>query len=753
MSEQQNKDFAPFTAGQIDELTAIYKDYLYFARQHEKMMKEVPIFDIVRYQMENIVQDRYIDFPWQLKLMSYSERKHFDDFLDEKIHTNTGRAYITLQHINPEENKTKLLEYVPQPYFVNMMDMPLPSAIERYVIVSPEDAKIGNTEFYVDGFFKAVYTRKEEADKSVFECLQNPNTRAEFRILINIVEMLRKYQNSPERRCYNLVLNVFAEEGISANENTILEILSSFAEKLQQICRTRYKVKDGKTAFELAQKEGLIASAENFSDYVNIRNLLRHQWDSMDELGYFCAEKAEKNTLKRSQYIKSFLKLCDKTLVQRMKSYVEVLHQMQQLIYKLKPDWVIRNTSESNSRFAERVKALYRQNPSEPVKVEINHPQDSDKYRALHKNLHKVAPNVVILDDFSQKNDKFSQMTDDYGLRTFFLQTYHSLECRLMTYCITRGHDLKNRAAWDYMRTSSIFSEQESQTWHNYTELRKSLSHNYFSPQLRQQLRDAAKTYFQDLDALTNKILDISPEIRWVRKGIYEYIHKDGKVVRLDFENRKVLLSERSPQLAVKGKIELTDKLLKKRGENKQQKETYHNGFEITTERDHITDIKLPCGVGINLEKQRVVWDTGISLHTNAEKYNALQTANCKLIMDKDFRVTEYMEKNRRQPVRGGDILLLDHRHRTSIDAAGRLSEFRFKNNENIIKQTSFRRTKDGVRSILFADGTLIMLEKNGFSISHNGRILSYENRREFATSYDEITPIPPQFFKGGNGR
>lgn len=737
---------------QTDELTAIYDDFVYVARQYESMLKTVSIQDLACYQMQEMYSDGKLDFPWKISQLTYYETHKFDDFLNEKIHTDNGKSYITLQHLNPAQNKCKQLEYVPQDFAVNIMDMQLPSEIERYVIVSPENAKIGDTEFYIDGQYKAVYTRK--TNQSVFECLNDKQTQSEFRVLINLVEGLRKQHYEHNEKFNGIVLNAYAAEITSVFENNILEMIGSFAEKMQSICRRKYHIKNGKKAFEAAQQDGLIDSAEDFIGYVHIRNLMRHQWDTMDELGYFNSEDASKNSSERAKYVNSYLKLCDKTIVKRMKSYIDVLHQMQNVVAKINPARLIRNLSEGNSKFTERLKKACMQNPDVMIKAELNHALTDDKYKTLSRNIRKFLPKVEVVDDFSERKEYFVQMENDYRLRSWFLQTYHSLECRMMTYCITRGHDLKNRKAWEYLKTAGVISPREYDVWKNYATLRNMLSHNYFNQDLRRQLRDVENSYYNDINEFSRKLIEISPDLQWIEKGVYKYLHQDGKVVILDFNNRKVL-SESAPlpqsSLKIRGKIDL-DLLTPKKPKNSAV-EKYENGAELNLTGNKISAIKLPSGVRINLEKQRVVWQENVMLHTNAENFNILQTSDSKVLTDKNFKVTEYTQKNKKQPFYAGDTILLDYRYLTSLDGSGRLKEFKFRKDDRTILQTSFRQSKDGKSAIMLNDGTQILLQNHEMTITHNGKVLDFGSRKEFVATYGTNQTMPPQILKNHNGR
>ena len=139
-------------------------------------------------------------------------------------------------------------------------------------------------------------------------------------------------------------------------------------------------------------------------------------------------------------------------------------------------------------------------------------------------------------------------------------------------------------------------------------------------------------------------------------------------------------------------------------------------------------------------------------LHTNADSFNVLQTANNKIITDKNFRVTVYWEKNYRRPLGAGDVCMMDYRHRASVDSIGRLREFNFKNDKGEIIKTGFRQAKTGAE-MLFADGTRITWQGQSMVLEHSGKKLTYENRQEFAASYISTSGGLPPLNKSGNGR
>ena len=754
MAEQKNLHQILQLPEIVDELTAIYEDYMYMARQYERIFENSSVMSVASFQMERLGLTENPDFPWEIKEMNYYEQKQFQNFLNQKIHHDTGNAYVTLQHTNPADDNTPAISYVPSPYSLHTIDMPLPSAIERYIIVYPENSKIGNTEFYINDSYKAIYKRKSNKDTFITNALQNLNTQAEFRILITLMDSCRKYPEHIFNRFQGFVLNAYAAEAVAHLENNILETLGSFAEKTRSLCFKIYPEKKSKDVLEHAEKDGFICSAADFQDYINIRHLMRHQWDSMDELGFFDKKSTEKNNEKRNKYLQSYRRLCDRTLVQRMKAYIGVLYQMQHLMKQISPQYIIREPSESNSGFFARIKEYRKQNPTEDIFVEINASLTGQKHKTLSRNLRKIFPQVKINDDFTTDSERFDNLEQDYLRRALFLQTYHSLECRMMTYCMTRGLGANNKETWQYFKKHNLLTAQEAEQWHKYTHLRNTLSHYYYHPTLRRHLKNIESDYFKHLNALSSKLYNLGAEVKWLAYNLFEYTHTDGLQVVVDFNTKQTQITplpENKSSLKIQGKIDLTDDKYRNRSKKQPVTEEYENGA-FTLSDNKIIELKMPNGVRINFEKQRIIWASNVQLHTNAEHFNLLQSGRFKLLTDKNMRVTDFFEKNKKQPVHAGDTLLLDYRHRALINGNGRIQEFVYKNNDGQIIKTGFKQTPNGA-SLIFADGTNIVVHGSNITVLHNNQLLSYRNRREFIDSYSNSSVPSPQLLKFGNSR
>ncbi|MBR6356478.1 MAG: hypothetical protein IKR92_06465 [Alphaproteobacteria bacterium] len=754
MTEQKNKYRMLLTPKQIDELTAIYDDYLYMVRQYEMVLQTAPVEVLAQFQVEQVYNNqKRPEYPWKWGFLSSEEKKEFKNLNNDVLPQNLNHSYISLSHTNPAEDMAEPLQFVPEGYWVYTMDKHLPAAVERYLITYPDNAVIGNTEFLIDGTYKARYDG-ENAEQPISEFFEDPKHRIEFRTMIHLINKCRENRYEHEYQRKRQLMHLYAAEVTEPWEHTILEIIGSFAEKMQSVCRDIYGREPEELAFESAEKDGLIPSAKDFQDYVNIRHLLRHQWETMDEIGTFYTPSENAET--RAKWVKSYLRLCDKSIVQRQRSYIDVLRQYQHVIGRIMPERILREQGETNSKFVARLKELHRQNPDKEFSVELNYPLTENKFTALQKNLRKVFPNIKIAEDFAGSKNDFSSWETDYARRSWFLHSFNRLECKLISYCVSRGENLRGRKAWNYVRDHKLISENEYQTWRGYKDLRNELSHNYYSPALRQKLCDIEEQYIKHQVAFEQKLYDMAPVTERLRNFVYQATHKDGLCVTIDYKNRKFLHGikhSNEPQFKQLGKIDLPQQD-KRTAQTKSgpKTETYPNGVAYTLSGGKITSFKMPNGVTVNLEKQRISWANDVQFHTNAEHFNVLQTANYKLMTDKDLRVTEFFEKNRKQKVRGGDTCILEYKHRAYIDTIGRLKEFSFKKADGQVAKTIFKQTKDG-SSVLFADGTCIALRGKDMVVTHNGYTLTKDTRQEFAASYSDTSRIPPQIIKSGNGR
>ena len=548
----ENRNWGEYISGdQIHELTEIYKDYLYISRQHEQLLQCETTASLANKQIEHMNPGPRPTFPWNVDFLTPQEKEDFDDFITYDTYDRDNLTYVILHHIKPEENGKYSKVHAIPPYSLNGIQMQLPSEIERCSVVYNQEKTLGDTEFYIDGQFKAIYTASKNRNKKLSDFITDADMLTEFYIMIHIAEASRHNQDISYEQFEKLILSIYANEKIRTNEEVILELLSSFAEKVLKICRNMYVPTDLteklspeellRDVLNQAQDQGFIKSADKFLEYTNIRNFIRHQWDSLDNLGSFSPQESQENTKRRDGYVKSYLTLCDNTMIQRMKLYIEALHQMQWVMKLIHPEWLVRNLSESNTKFFQRVKKNYLNNPEQKLTLEVNQPLIENKTKSIKHSLQKFIPQVNILDEFpDEKFEENQAYIDEYIERSIFLQNFINIECKIMQHCVIHGKNLKNQAAWKYAKKIGLISQQEYEKWREYGKLRNSLSHGYFNTELRQKLRDLGDTYFNDFNALAKKLFDMGPDVTKLGPDVYKFVNYDGTVVQLDYKQHTV---------------------------------------------------------------------------------------------------------------------------------------------------------------------------------------------------------------------
>ena len=733
-----------FSEQQIAELTAIYNDYLHIARQHQEVVQSEPIEQMALNKLTTMYPNG--NFPWKIEPMTPFEQKKFDDFINNDKFEDKNNTYITIRHIKKEEDKGYNAKYYAVlPYSIITMNTTIPASIERYSVFYSAGTKLGNTTFYIDGQYKAVCNDVTQKDLSLEDVIVDYNMIDNIFIMINLADSYykREYitdEKEAEKHFAKSSANIFANEYLSLGENVILELLGSFAEKLLIVCREiygipykpHYTVQENANVWNRAQQDGLILSAQDFQDYLNIRNFLRHRWDTLEILGRFNPAKAQENEKTRNNYLNSYFKLCDKTIMQRTKAYIDVLHNLQHVINIVNPNRIMRYENESNNKFINRVKLSYQSNPN--IDVEINRPLLDAKYLGVRNTLHKILPQIHIVDEYSRESEQ-QQHIDDYIVRSWFLETFTTIDCMIMRLFKYRGNNYKRDEAWGHITELGVLSDTESEKWFKYIRLRNLIGHNYFSTNLRDKLVTISDEYEKDLKKFMGKLRDAGPEVEQIQPGILKYTNYDNLVVILDEKNHRVLSKKYIDTQTSKN----TENNTMTQKAQEIRKEVCPNGIEFNVSGNEIISVKLPIGITVNFDTRNIEWDIKTNWHIQNEYSYVLHTDKSKIVFDSDLRITEYYEKNRKKTFRAGDSWFLDGRHLVQLDSGARIKEFKFKNFRNKIIQTMFSHKKDGNNVMIFSDGTTIAQSDVKITIMHNDKILTYDNRQEFASTY--ITP------------
>ncbi len=111
-----SKVYKSISAAQIDELTAIYDDYVYMARQHEAILTEKYAIEGLAAEQMEIMYPSGPDFPWRIDLLSRTEKQEFADFVKNDIICDDTKTYVLLKYIKPQENAGFDKEFAVSPY-------------------------------------------------------------------------------------------------------------------------------------------------------------------------------------------------------------------------------------------------------------------------------------------------------------------------------------------------------------------------------------------------------------------------------------------------------------------------------------------------------------------------------------------------------------------------------------------------------------------------------------------------------------
>lgn len=703
MAINKSKKFKVLNPRQIGELTAIYDDFLYIVRGHQGVFHTNSAFDLANRQMASMNMNR-----WFFESMEDKESKDFHKFIKYNDIKDATKSYIILKHVKSENDRFFQKRFVVPPYEMSTMNMQMPSALERCSIMYPKDGKLGNTVFYVDGLYKLTVNDDSLKDMPISDLFLNPDVFNELYLMINEAEQLFSSNDvSPDA-----VFDIYADELVAVNENIILELIGVFAERLIAICRDIYGVSENADATTLAEQEGMIQSADAFKEYMNIRNFMRHQWDTLDEFGYFSAEKASFIKNRRAERVESYLKLCDQSRIERMKSYIAILHQVQYVINQINPDRIIRYDTETNSEFIDRLAAANEINPK--FQVELNLVQDSKRYEALDRRIHKLFPKMRVVDYFGNRPEYQSKI-DEYKIRSYYLQTFQSVECMIMRHCQMRGYDMENRDAWKYANEIGLLTGQELARWQDYSGLRNYLSHYHFGKNARLRLQQCIAQYEKDVRALANHMIEFGPDVRCVKRDNYEYTHDDGLNVVLDYDKHTVE---------------------SRRFLNPPIHERYIGGVEYNMSNREIIDVKLPNGIMVDLNTGTIYFDD-----KTAWNFHTLQTTTSKITTGKRLNLVEYTENDAPVQYHRNESMMVDHRYNLKIDSLYRIQEFKYKNANGKFIRAKFVYDDTGCM-VVFPDKTIVYQSGPRIKIYHGdpaqfgGTTLTRDNRREFARTY-----------------
>ena len=733
------------TPKQKKDLLGIYKDYLYFSRGLEIVMHQNTTSGLSSMFIEEVGWTKDMIQPWNFDFTTKAEQDDYIKFVSGKTEDAKKYTYMSLYHTNKEEDAAyKKISAYPETYDYTNIDLNLPCLVERYTIAFPKDEKLKDATIIVDGTFRATYSGGKFADMPIAEAFYEPIIQKEFRAMLSFADYRNKHIDelsasdcaAAEVKERASMAKITADITVSGFENKVLDLLGSFADKAQEMLRQIYPDKKHKEVWFAAEKDNLISSAEQMIHYLNIRHLLRHQWDTLDN------STDNPNNLKdkiRNEYLDSYQLIFKKSITERIKEYQKAATHFQSILKNIYPELIAREHGETNSKLIARIKIWQKENPSRTPMINGNYPLYSDKHNSLVKNLTKIMPNAIILDELKQKDlDNYTDLEQSYFCREQYLRIYNQLESSFTLYCLTNGIDPQKHLFFQHL-SETFFTPAEAKRWYQYRTLRNNLSHNHFSLELRNELNQILGGSFgDDLNNLRKLLFEHTPQLKHVKDNIFVAQKPDGSVVHIDIKHNKILshtdkdgndLLQKAPKIIPASRIK---KALP---------------VKLNYWGKDIIDCRFMNGITVDLNRKKICFPDGARMYFDAENYNVFQFDNGnKIFTDKTFAVTKYQERGRYAPLGRNEMFMASPKHKIKTDSRSRLIESSITGDDNQKLITKFYYGSKGA-VITLADGTEIKTSATEFTVSHNNVKLTYDTAIDFIRSYKSSDPMTPPPF------
>ena len=515
---------------------------------------------------------------------------------------------------------------------------------------------------------------------------------------------------------------------MSPYENILLSTLSTLTDETHNIVREILQKKHPDNYLNKAEDLGFIKSSLEFQDLLNIRHLLHHQFETLDGYGRFINGENNQNKSIRTRYMESYQRLCEGTFYERVARYIKTANGFKPLVETLVPNIFIRAKEESNNKFIQRVKEYASTHKNQTIYIDTTYPFKEKKKEALIKALKKLVPNVEIIDNIEEGNiDAFSVRIDNYLDRCKYLELFQVIEHRIGEYCLFEGDKCPPHQGWARLANKRILTPQEAEKWNQYKTLRNDLSHKYLSDDLLEKLRETLPLLVEETINLSSRLDELKPEVTVGENNIFTITHKDGRIIEVDFENKEILSINDNNGNKLK-----TKRVSIPRG---RFTEEYPNGTKISLKGAEIQAITLPNGSTIDVQKGRLYVSDDTKFFIDNDKCY-LVTPNAKLILDTDFKLISYIEKQRRINVGNNEIIKPSPNHTIIIDEKGYFKSIEYGNGKKYAHVT-LKKQKNGFLAS-FSDGTKWSKTDTDSIITHNNIELTYENRKKFIESYDD---------------
>ncbi len=732
------------SAKQKAQLFAIYRDYIFLSRNFEQITQMNSSKYLASRHLEMIKDPQDGAMPWELGTTNINEINNFENFIASKDLDDNAEnlSFVSITNTLPENNKYPPMQSTPANYGVYAHINALPHNIERYVIAYKKDKKLKDITFVIDGKYSLKYIGSTFSDITIQDAFEDEK----FIKNISSILSISAYFNEDIRYIEKAKFEQANAEGLtmeimSPYENVLLSTLSNLAEETDNILKALLIKKHPTNYLSKAESQDLIPSAHQLQDFLNIRHLLHHQFETLDGYGRFINGQDDQNKSIRNRYLESYQRLCSGTFVERISKYVKTADNFKDLVSGIYPTLLIRGSNESNNKFIQRIKEFRKQNKDTTIYIETSYPNREKKKNALLNSINKLFDNVEVIDNIQSENiNDFIKRIVLYMERKKYIETFQILEHKIGEYYLFSGEKCPPTQGWNKLVKQKIITQKENERWEQYKYLRNELSHNYLSDNLASQMLDILPQMVDDAIELNDRIESLKPQIVRTDKGTFLAKHKDGKIVEIDFEEKKII------------------NIIEPNGNTKTEKkayspigkytEEYPNNMSISLEGTKINSIKLPHGIVINFKKSKLTFSDNAKLFMDGSDKNYFVTPNSKIILDKEFNIISYIENGRRINVSPNEIIKTSEAHLIKTDNSCKLKSDDLNVAENKTIVINFE-TKNNKTIITFSDNTIWEINGKENKLSHNGIVLSYKTRKAFVDSYNN----PPQKIKKDNTR
>jgi len=717
-------------------LFATYMEYISLINTLEGVIKEFHVGSIAMLGSKHLSAEE--KDPWYIDLIEKEDIKKYNDFLGLKRVNDEHTCFVSVNHTSPRyKDEPRGIISAPDEYRLWTGSQPLPQKVERYVLAYPKDEILKDARFIVDGKYIFTYEGKYN-NRSVEEAFNDELFERKFSaVLESFAHFPDDIRDLTEQERKHIEIDVYASIETSPLENAILDALSLMAEETNKILKEVIGKRVGSSYLSQAEKEELLPSASALQDYLNIRHLLHHQWDTLDGIGKFNDDEVIKNASVRRRFLDSYAKLCDMPLKDRVQAYIKAADDFRPLVTILQPEFIARHQTESNNKFLKYIKNRVEENPNQQLFIETGYGA-GDKKKILTKNLMRISPNIVIIDKSDTTNlEKIDDLMNNYRRRRIFIDIFQQLENRICQHCLLRGKNYTAPIAWDYLRNIKIISPNEAKMWSEYKKLRNDLSHKYMDEELNKRVIETLPKLSEDVMILDRRLEDLIPVIEVVNDNVYRAIHRNGLIVDIDFKLKKVL------QLKHPSGYTRQPVYNSKRNPNKKRiyPEEYANGVNITLSGTDIISCRLNNGLSINMDNQYIQTEDGVKIYfSNPEKLYMVSQSGEKVVADKNFEIITYISRGKYIAVNRNEHITFQNKHQIYIGKDNRLQQDSWLNKKDERMYAQYQKTANGI-SIKYSDNTHIVLNNGKVSIYHNNIELNYNNRKLFAESYNQPFP------------